>query len=40
VTWTCPRCERKYPDSALGLPPFADADHKTACKECATDPDA
>lgn len=34
MTWICPNCERKYPDSGIGLPMDADADEKTCCNEC------
>jgi hypothetical protein len=38
MTWTCPACERDYPDSALGLPARNDADEKRFCTNCALDP--
>lgn len=34
MSWDCPRCERKYPDSSIGLPKSADAYEKTHCRIC------
>jgi hypothetical protein len=38
MTWECPNCERRYPDSGLGLPLVADADEKTHCDSCDVNP--
>ena len=34
MSWVCPNCERKYPDSGIGVPESADADEKTGCQVC------
>ena len=34
MTWTCPRCDRRYPDSGIGLPRPADTDEKIGCTQC------
>lgn len=38
MTWTCPNCDRDYPDSALGVPRAADADRKDGCLVCFVSP--
>ena len=38
MSWNCPFCNRKYPDSGIGEPPEKDADEKTHCQVCAVDP--
>jgi len=38
MTWTCPYCDRDYPDSAIGVPVDADADEKEGCKVCWVSP--
>lgn len=34
MTWVCPSCGRRYPDSSIGVPRGSDADGMTACAEC------
>lgn len=34
MTWTCPDCDRTYPDSSLGVPRTTDTADKEACKVC------
>lgn len=34
MTWECPNCEKRYPDSAAGRPIVADADEKVSCVAC------
>lgn len=34
MTWVCPTCSRRYPDSAIGLPETDDADEMTHCEVC------
>lgn len=37
MTWICPECANRYPDSGIGVPEQADADRKTGCKLCTDD---
>lgn len=34
MTWVCPNCGSRYPDSGIGVPASADADDMVACEEC------
>ena len=34
MTWTCPTCERRYPDSGIGVPTSHDADEMEGCEIC------
>jgi hypothetical protein len=38
VTWICPYCGRKYPDSSIGVPRHNDADTKEGCTICWVSP--
>lgn len=38
MSWNCPYCDRKYPDSTIGIPMIESADEKTHCAVCAVDP--
>lgn len=38
MTWTCPNCDRDYPDSGIGLPLGKDADEMTHCNVCDVNP--
>jgi len=38
MTWVCPYCGRKYPDSSIGVPRDADADAKQGCTICWVSP--
>jgi hypothetical protein len=38
MSWDCPFCNRKYPDSGIGKPAAKIADEKTHCAVCAVDP--
>ena len=38
MTWTCPTCDRDYPDSGIGIPADADADLMEGCKVCFVSP--
>jgi hypothetical protein len=39
MTWTCPNCERRYPDSGIGVPEDAETFAKTACHVCIDESD-
>jgi len=34
MTWTCPTCERDYPDRSAGVPRDGDAGAKEGCAVC------
>ena len=34
MTWTCPTCESRYPDSSIGVPRNAAAYAKEGCTVC------
>jgi len=38
VTWTCPYCDRDYPDSTIGVPMDNDAADMRGCKVCWVSP--
>lgn len=38
MTWICPHCDRRYPDSGIGVPRDADADRKDGCMVCFVSP--
>lgn len=38
MTWKCPTCQRRYPDSGIGVPQKHDADEKEGCKVCYISP--
>jgi hypothetical protein len=38
MTWTCPNCDRDYPDSGIGVPMGHDADQMEGCKVCWVSP--
>jgi len=38
MTWTCPNCDRRYPDSGIGVPRANDADEKDGCAVCFISP--
>ena len=38
MTWECPSCQRRYPDSAIGVPRKHDADEKEGCEVCWVSP--
>ena len=39
MTWTCPYCDRDYPDSAIGVPIDNDAGDMRGCKVCWVSPE-
>lgn len=38
MTWTCPTCDRDYPDSSLSVPRDHDAGTAEGCKVCWVSP--
>ena len=38
MTWTCPTCERRYPDSAISVPRDDDAGTSEGCEICWVSP--
>jgi len=38
MTWTCPTCERDYPDSSAGVPRAGTAAEKEGCAVCWVSP--
>jgi hypothetical protein len=38
MTWSCPNCSGRYPDSAIGVPEDKPADEKDGCKVCFISP--
>jgi len=38
MTWTCPYCERDYPDSGIGVPSDNVAYEKQGCEVCWVSP--
>jgi len=38
MTWKCPTCQRRYPDSSIGVPQDHVANEKEGCKVCYVSP--
>jgi len=38
MTWTCPYCERDYPDGGIGVPKGDYANEMQGCKVCWVSP--
>ncbi len=38
MTWRCPSCQRRYPDSAIGVPRDNDTNEKEGCMVCYVSP--